>query len=152
MKIHGTFIGVNRHEDPSIRELTGAVRDATALWALFSDTLAGVSATLLVDAPATTAVVRHAIEVFLGDAESDDVVILTFAGHGSPNHRLITYDTRVADLGATSIGMDDLAEKFRHYKARAILCVLDCCFSGAAPARVLEGDPVNLLSRCNTFG
>ena len=134
MRIHATFIGVNKHEDPSIRELTGAVRDATAVWALFSDTFQDISATLLTDAQATSSAVRHAIDASLGDAESDDVVVLTFAGHGSPNHRLVVYDTSKADLAATSIGMDELAEKFRNCRARAILCVLDCCFSGAVLA------------------
>ena len=37
--------------------------------------------------------------------------------------------------------MEELAAKFKVSPARAILCVVDCCFSGAAPARVLEGTP-----------
>ena len=38
----------------------------------------------------------------------------------------------------TSLSMTELAERFRSSKARAVLCILDCCFSGAAPARVLD--------------
>jgi helicase len=142
MKIHAAFVGVNRHADPSIRELTGAVRDARALWALFGDTMPDISGSLLVDSQATAAAVRHAISVTLEDAEADDVVIFTFAGHGTSNHRLVTYDTDLANLVATSIGMDELAESFQRCNARAIVCVLDCCFSGAAPARVIEGAPI----------
>jgi helicase len=142
MKIHAAFIGVNKHEEPGIRELTGAARDARALWALFSDTFLDICASVLVDEQATAAAVRHALDATLGDAGLDDVVVLSFAGHGTSNHRLVTYDTRLADLGATSVGMDELADKFRTSRARAILCILDCCFSGAAPARVLEGVPI----------
>ncbi|WP_024521132.1 hypothetical protein [Bradyrhizobium sp. Tv2a-2] len=31
-----------------------------------------------------------------------------------------------------------MAEAFRTTKAKVVLCILDCCFSGNAPARVLE--------------
>src|SRR5258706_11338876 len=90
MKFHATFIGVNRHQDTQIRELTGARRDATALWALFSDTLLGLDASLLVDEKATMATIAYAIDTALGEAGSDDVAILSFSGHGSHDHRLVT--------------------------------------------------------------
>lgn len=47
------FVGVNKHQDPGIRELSGARPDATALWALFTDTLLGLSARLILDERAT---------------------------------------------------------------------------------------------------
>jgi helicase len=147
MTIHASFIGVNRHQDTQIRELTGARRDATALWALFSDTLPGLEASLLVDEKATKALISYDIDTALGEAETDDVVVFSFSGHGSPDHRLVAYDTDCGSLADTTISMDELAEKFRNCKARAILCILDCCFSGAAPARVLDACPVPRLMR-----
>lgn len=51
--IRARFIGVGRFADPSISELTGCVRDATALWALFQDGAPGIDAAALVDAQAT---------------------------------------------------------------------------------------------------
>jgi len=44
-----SFVGINKHLDPAITELGGARRDATALWALFTDTIDGRSARLLLD-------------------------------------------------------------------------------------------------------
>jgi helicase len=41
MAIRAVFIGVNKHVDPGIKDLNGAVRDATALWALFADSIPG---------------------------------------------------------------------------------------------------------------
>ena len=38
--------------------------------------------------------------------------------------------------------MDELAAAFKATKAKAVLCILDCCFSGGAPAKVLENSPV----------
>ena len=37
MALRAGFVGINRHADPRVSDLTGAVADATALWALFSD-------------------------------------------------------------------------------------------------------------------
>jgi hypothetical protein len=52
--IRARFIGVGRFADPSISELTGCVRDATALCALFQDSAPGIDAAALVDASQPT--------------------------------------------------------------------------------------------------
>ena len=43
MALRGVFIGINKHSDPGIPELTGATKDATALWALFKDSVEGIA-------------------------------------------------------------------------------------------------------------
>ncbi len=135
------FIGIDRHQDPTIRELAAARRDATALWALFKDTLGGSPGQLIVDHSATHASVLSVLEdVFLG-ADVEDTVVVTFAGHGTRDHRLVLYDTDSLALPTSTIAMTTLADLFRRSKAKAILCILDCCFSGKAPARVLEDGP-----------
>ncbi len=136
--IRAAFIGVDRYEDPEIRDLTGAVRDATALWAVMSDSIDGLSASLLTDGEASLAAVTRALDETLGAAAEDDVVLLSFAGHGTPDHRLVVADSRACDLPGTTLDMGNLAERFRKTRARAVLLLLDCCFSGGAPARVLD--------------
>lgn len=138
MAIKGIFVGIDRYLDPSISELSGARRDATALWALFTDTFDGLSAHLLVDGAATSAQVSGAVLGTLAAASSDDVVVISFAGHGSPDGNLVLFDTNPSDLAGTGLSMACLADAFKATKARAVLCILDCCFSGQAPARVLE--------------
>ncbi|MDZ4021889.1 DEAD/DEAH box helicase [Pseudomonas sichuanensis] len=138
MTIKAIFVGINKHLDPSIPELSGARRDATALWALFTDSVQGLVGRLLVDEDATLAEVSHAILGALSAAGPEDVVVISFAGHGSPDGNLVLYDTSSADLSGTGLSMAGLADGFKASKARAVLCVLDCCFSGQAPARVLE--------------
>jgi helicase len=76
-------------------------------------------------------------------AESHDLVILTFAGHGTHDHRLVAHDTTLGDYRASTIAMSDLARQFKESKARAVICTLDCCFSGGAPARVLDDSPTS---------
>lgn len=141
MAILTTFIGIDRYQDPDIRELAGARRDAVALWSLFADTLPNSSSLLLVNSDATADAVRKALDATLGAAEKDDIVIFSFSGHGTCDHRIVPYDARLTSLSASTISMDEIAQRFRASKAKAILGVLDCCFSGAAPAKVVENTP-----------
>jgi len=152
--IKAIFVGINKHLDAAIPELSGARRDATALWALFTDTVEGLSARLLVDEAATHAEVSGALLSTLAGANADDVVVITFAGHGSPDGNLVLFDTSVGDLARTALSMGALADAFKATKARAVLCVLDCCFSGQAPARVLEtaARPRNAFAFTGIFG
>lgn len=154
MASKAVFVGVSKHLDPTIGELGGARRDATALWALFSDTISGLAPRLLLDQDATHAEITRAVLGALDTATPDDVVVVTFAGHGSPDGRLVAFDTELSDLAATGVAMSALADAFKATKARAVLCILDCCFSGQAPARVIEiaAVPRNALSLAGIYG
>ena len=128
-------VGIDRHLDVRVPDLTGATRDATALHTLLADTLPNADAELLTDERATGAAVRRALDETLGAAGPDDDVLITFAGHGTPDHRLVAHDTTPDAYEATTVPMADLAERFRSTRARTAVCVLDCCFSGGASAR-----------------
>ncbi len=142
MAFLSTFVGVGKHQDPGIRDLIGATRDAKALHSLFVDTIPESNPKLLVDFAATAANIRDALQTTLGMATEKDTVLFFFSGHGSHDHRLAASDTVLSALTESSIGMDELAELFKSTRARAVLCILDCCFSGGAPAKVLEDSPV----------
>lgn len=142
MAFLATFVGVGKYADPSIRDLVGSTRDAVALHALFADSFPASNPTLLVDDAATAENIRKMLQATLGAATSDDVVIFSFSGHGSHDHRLAAFDTTLSALAASSVGMDELAGLFKATNARAVFCILDCCFSGAAPAKVLEDSPI----------
>jgi hypothetical protein len=59
--LKAVFVEINKHLDSAIPELGGARRDATALWALFSDTFSDIAARPLLDEDATVAAVSDAI-------------------------------------------------------------------------------------------
>jgi helicase len=141
MAIYGNFIGIDRFADSTVRELTGCRRDALALWSLFSDTIPDFTGTLLLDEKATVDAIRMALVDVLSTANSSDTVIISFSSHGTHDHRLVAHDTDVTDLPTTTIDMAELGAAFRTTKAKAVVCILDCCFSGGAPARVLENSP-----------
>ncbi len=98
MAIKAIFVGINKHLDAAIPELSGARHDAMALWALFTDTVEDLTARLLVDETATHAEVSQALLGTLSAAHEDDVVVITFAGHGSPDGNLVLFDTNAVDL------------------------------------------------------
>ena len=142
MALLGVFIGINKHSDPGIPELTGATKDATAVWALFKDSVEGIADRRLLDDEATAASIREALDASLGKATKDDTVVIFFAGHGTPSHQLVPSDTDLSAVNQTTIPMQELADRLKSTAAHASIVILDCCFSGGAPARVIEGLPV----------
>ncbi len=142
MTIRGAFIGIDRYVSNAIRDLSGASRDAKALWALFSDTIPAQIFTLLSDGKATYSEVSSLLKSTLTGAQCDDVVIVTFSGHGTHEGSIVCHDTDPEKLTDTSISVQYLADLFRESSARVVLCILDCCFSGTAPARVFEASPI----------
>src|SRR5258706_9773181 len=132
----GIFIGVDRYQASNIPWLSCAKRDATALHALFTDTLGG-QAVLLTDQDATRSEIeRQCTE--LATCSEDDVVVIFFSGHGSETHELVTYDADRNDLANTCIPLATLTDWFSCIPAKRLVCILDCCFSGGMGAKVLQ--------------
>lgn len=141
MALLATFVGINKHSDPRISDLTGAASDATALWALFSDSFPKIQSHLLLDDQADAQAIRQTMDNSLGAATPQDTALFFFAGHGSPGHQLIPHDTLREELETTTIPMAELADRLNSSHARAAVIILDCCFSGGATARVLQDVP-----------
>src|SRR5262245_36855636 len=93
MSTKAGFIGIHKYRDPPISNLSGARRHAVALDAVVGDTMPGSDARLLTDERATGAVVRAALEDLLTNAHAHDVVLLSFAGRGCRDHRLVLHDS-----------------------------------------------------------
>ncbi|MDB9529671.1 caspase family protein [Oscillatoria sp. CS-180] len=143
MVLKAVFIGINKHSDPRVNELSAATKDAIALWALFKDSVQGISDKRLLDDEATARGIRQALDESLGDAGKEDTVIVFFAGHGTPRHQLVPHDVDLDQIDQTTIDMQELTDRLRSTRARATVVILDCCFSGGAPARVLAEVPVS---------
>ncbi len=158
----GLFVGIDRYDDSRVPWLAGAARDAHALHALFADTLGEAAAGLLTDEAATAAGIRDELQRLADEASHDDVIVVTYAGHGSEDHRIVTFDADVDRLADTCISLEELADLVAAIPGRTLLCVLDSCFSGGFGARVLAGglrprklgnDPVaEALARFTGFG
>jgi len=130
-------VGVDRYADPGLQWLSGAVRDAEALHALFADTF-GMGPALLCDKAATASGIRTALVTLASEAGADDVVVVTFAGHGTEDHYLVPYDADTRSIPDTCIGLAELADLLSAIPGTTLFCALDCCFSGGLGARVFS--------------
>ena len=146
MTFKGLFIGIDRYASLGVNWLTCAGRDATALHALFTDSLGGETV-LLTDGQATVASIQERFEQ-LATCHPGDVVVIAFSGHGTETHELVTHDTDPYNLAATTIPLTTLGEWCARIPARRLLIVLDCCFSGGMGAKALqvEGLPRDIQS------
>jgi helicase len=137
MAFKSLFIGVDRYESPLISNLSCSVRDAQALHGLLGDAFGAAESTLLANEQATKAAILAALHA-LQRATPDDVVVISFSGHGSDSHHLITYDADPLRLDETAIHLDSLTDLFASIPAKNVLLLLDCCFAGGAGAKVFH--------------
>jgi Caspase domain len=91
---------------------------------------------LLLNEDATSQNVRSALFTFLTKAQPQDEVVLYVAGHGAPdpndprNLYLLTYDTKLEDMGGTAFPMWQLQDVFtRVLKAKRVVTFADTCHS-----------------------
>jgi hypothetical protein len=109
---------------------------------------------LLLNEDATSQNLRSALFTFLTKAQPQDEVVLYIAGHGAPdpndprNLYLLTYDTKLEDMGGTAFPMYQLQDVFtRVIKAKRVVTFADTChsygFSGASAHAKKSNNLVN---------
>lgn len=152
MVLRAVIAGVDRYREPDITDLAFARADALAMAELL-DRLhpAEVDVEVLVDDDVT----RRNLLVSIGErlprvTSEGDIVLLYFAGHGSPEttgsaedaaRYLVLHDTEYESVFATGLDMArELPRLFeRIHRPRLVLMLLDACFSGRAGGRTFEG-------------
>ncbi|UZS00213.1 DEAD/DEAH box helicase [Chondrinema litorale] len=138
MTFKGLFIGIDRYVSREATWLNCAVRDAQALHALFTDTLGG-NTKLLSNEDAIKNSIEKELES-LTNCNINDVVVISFSGHGSETHELVPYDYNSQDVKNTAISLESLQQWFEKIPAQTLILILDCCFSGGMGAKVLKVD------------
>ena len=125
--LRGLFVGIDKYSAP-VNRLSCARADAQALGSLFEDTLEG-DVNMLLDQDATKANITTQLQA-LSACEEDDFVVISFAGHGTEDHRLVPVDVDPNDPAASCISLDELAQLLDAIPAKQLFVFLDCCFSG----------------------
>ena len=120
-------IGVDDYPSP-INRLSCCVADATAIGSLLLDTH-GCGVTILANAEATIDGIRREL-TNLASCGEDDLVIVSFSGHGSPDHALVPVDADIANFADSCMSLDEFAEHVDRIPSKNLVIVLDCCFSG----------------------
>ena len=137
MAFKSLFIGINEYLSPQISNLSCCVRDAQALYGLFSDNFGNDNSVLLTNKEATRPAVLQNMRA-LHACAPDDTVVIYFSGHGSDSHHLISCDADPLSLDTTAIHLDELTTLFLQIPARNLVLFLDCCFAGGAGAEVFH--------------
>jgi uncharacterized caspase-like protein len=149
-------IGVGEYESADIPDLEFAPADALAIKEFLESDAAGPfdEVLYLENDKATLAAMRHALFVFLQQADWDDLVVIYFAGHGTPdpnrpdNLYLLPSDADLNALASTAFPMWDVKTALRRQIAsERVLVIADACHSaGAADGDSLGGGESNAIA------
>lgn len=137
---HCLSIGIDLYQ--AMPRLRNAVSDAKGFAAQMRTF--GFNVKRLLNEKATIQGMRAAVEdYFAKTVGEDDLFVLFFAGHGESDNGQGYLAPVDANPGTAShlIKMTTVAEWVRDLKARHVLFVLDCCFSGHAASGLGTGIP-----------
>jgi uncharacterized YceG family protein len=145
---HALIIATDRYTDQSFGELRAPSRDAEGLAGVLEDPAIGsFSVRAIVNEPGE--LVREEIEGFFADRRLDDLLVLYFSCHGVKDEAGRLYfaamTTKLRRLAASGISSDFVYEQVERCRARKILLLLDCCYSGA----YLKGHRPRAADRAN---
>lgn len=157
-KFYGLFIGIDRYLDEKITDLNYAARDAYQMFELFQSNLEPGEAELILlqNEEATCHKITDNISNNISEkALEDDLVLIYFAGHGSPeisltgdqySRFLIPHDTSYHNIVASALDLEsDIRKLFDTVKARWIVLIIDACFSGKIGGRTFIGPLMGAL-------
>jgi uncharacterized caspase-like protein len=139
-------VGVATFKDPAINQLRYTTADGRAFASALKES-GFDSVTTLFDSDATTYRIKTEIDQLARAAAADDLVVIYFASHGSPDeldtaglNYIVTYDTEVSNLYATAYRMEDLANDIGgRIKSERVIAFLDTCYSGGTFRQLPKG-------------
>ncbi|MHC3467934.1 caspase family protein [Streptomyces sp. 7R007] len=128
------LIATGVYADPALRTLRSPVRDAGGLAEVLGDPdIGGFEVTRVVDRPQPE--VARSLEAFFLDRSRDDLLLLHVSCHGVKDDDGRLYfaarDTDRRLLASTATSAEFVHEQMRRCRARSIVVLLDCCYSGA---------------------
>ena len=145
------IVGISRYQH-ELWNLQYAHRDAEDLYDLLQTTMGGAfqkdHIEFLTNEKATTRNITRALRTFLKKPDREDVVLLYFACHGTPDPDrpnvvyLLTYDTDPDDISGTALPMREIEDSLRDSsRAERTVILADTCHSAAiiGPRRRLVG-------------
>ncbi|WP_326585430.1 MFS transporter [Streptomyces sp. NBC_00481] len=137
------LIATGEYDEPGLRRLRSPVRDADGLGEVLRDREIGdFVVQTVVDARHHE--VNRAIEAFFRGRGRHDVLLLHISCHGvkSDNGELYfaARDTHRDLLASTAVSADFLRSQMTRCRAKSIVLLLDCCYSGAFIPGA-KGDP-----------
>jgi len=136
------IVGVSDYHDSRIPSLRYAATDAQSFYNWLASPDGGryppSRIKLLVNEEATVSNMKEALFVWLKQALQEDMVVIFFAGHGSPdspdspeNLFLLPYDAQYDNIAATAFPMWDIETALERFiKAQKVVVIADACHAG----------------------
>ena len=152
--VYAIIIGISKYDDPNIKQLNFANRDAT----IFADFLMSASGgsvpkqyiRLLTDTMATTGEVEKALRWVLYNCKPNDRVYFYFSGHGemenhtmSKNGYLICYNTTAVaftNMGLSIDYLNDVVNTLAVQSKAKVIVITDACHSGTVAGNKFKGN------------
>lgn len=135
----GLVVGVSEYQDTRIPSLRYSSSDAQSFydWLISPEggRYAPARVKLLLDQDATGKNIKKALFTWLKQPIEEDVVIIYFAGHGSPdtpdtpkNLFLLPYDAKYNEIATTGFPMWDIETALKRFiKAKKVVVIADAC-------------------------
>jgi len=129
------LVGNSNYDDGALPKLAAPVRDVSEMDRVLGDPALGAfTVRSVVNAGVVN--IRIAVEKLFRDAKRGDLVLLYFSGHGSVASsgelHLCAVDTAIDVLSSTGVSLRWVRDQIDRCRARSVVIVLDCCYSGAA--------------------
>jgi CheY-like chemotaxis protein len=144
------IVATSTYKDSRFQTLRAAGHDAPALAKVLRDPHIGEFRVRRV-LDRTVHATRKEIEKFFLDRSPDDFLLLHMSCHGIKDDEgrlyFVAANTQHQLLGSTAISADFISDLMERSRARSIVLMLDCCYSGAF-AKGSRGDQsINLRER-----
>ncbi|MEU6537135.1 Mov34/MPN/PAD-1 family protein [Streptomyces sp. NPDC047000] len=128
------LIGTKTYDHPGLGGLRSPMADVDGLAEVLGDPyIGGYQVSSVVDAPHQEA--TTAVESFFIDRSRDDFLLLHMSCHGIKDDDgelfFATRGTRRRLLDSTTVSAEFLRRQIRKCRAKSIVLLLDCCYSGA---------------------
>jgi uncharacterized caspase-like protein len=136
------IIGISNYKDTRIPPLRYAAQDAELFYEWVISPQGGKYSPsmvkLLLDENATGKNIKNALFIWLKQAIQEDMVMIYFAGHGSPespdssnNLFLLPYDALYDEIATSGFPMWDIETALERFiKANKVVVIADACHSG----------------------
>jgi sugar lactone lactonase YvrE len=149
------IVATGSHDDTDLRRLRSPGQDAPTLARVLADPAIGdFDVTQVVDQPHYA--VAAALEDFFADRRLDDLLVVHLSCHGVKDDDGRLYfaatDTRRRRLASTAVSAAYLNDLMERCRARSIVLLLDCCYSGAFVAGAKGDDGVHLKEKLSGQG
>src|SRR5690349_14149564 len=149
------IVATDQYTDPKLTQLNAPAEDARALAEVLQNPDVGAYEVQTV-LNGTCQEVEIAVASFFQSGTRDDTLLVHFSCHGvkdlSGELYFATTDTKLPLLKVTAVSSGMVNQAMEESRASLILCLVDCCYSGAFTKSTKAAATVDLTERLGGRG